>query len=342
MPDKVKDDVHWVDKGKLAYGIAALRPKRHCPVSLRPVAGREAVPEYPDRARREYNAFDKRTHHHRNPTLDPPRFGMTSANTSSKTPEAPARFRLPDPPQREPDEMTQYDTLFKQGDSHALAVHLGNPERTLVEADRWIVAGPEDNRARARRPDLLVAFGVDPAIYRENNGYVVLEQGKAPDFVLEVASESTGETDVVAKREEYAALGIGEYWRFDETGEHHRTKLAGDRLVEGRYEPIEIQELPGGVLQGYSRALNLHLRWEEGRLVFRDPATGDPIATLESERNRAEAAEARAEAAEARADTAEARADTEREERLQERQAREAAEARNRELEEELRRLRGN
>lgn len=245
---------------------------------------------------------------------------MTTANTSSKTPKIRPRFRLPDPPQRESDEMTQYDTLFKHGDSHALAVHLGNPETTLVEADRWIASRPEDNKAQARRPDLLVAFGVDPAIYRENNGYVVSEQGKAPDWVLEVASESTGERDVVEKREEYAALGILEYWRFDETGERHGTKLAGDRLVEGRYEPIEIGELAGGMFQGYSRSLNLNLRWEDGRLVFREPKTGDPIATLESERNRAEAAEARATSAEARAEA--------------ERQAREAAEARVRELEE--------
>ncbi|MCY3692858.1 MAG: Uma2 family endonuclease [Chloroflexota bacterium] len=262
---------------------------------------------------------------------------MTAAN---KTPKVQQRFRLPDPPQREPDEMTQYDTLFKHGDSHALAVHLGNPESTLVEADRWIVAGPEENKARARRPDLLVAFGVDPELYRASNGYVVSEQGKAPDLVLEVASESTGEADVLEKREEYAALGILEYWRFDETGEHHGTKLAGDRLAGGRYEPLEIEVLAGGVLQGYSRALNLNLRWEEGRLVFRDPATGAPIATLESERRDRLAAEDRAETAEVHVETerqsrvqAEARASSERELRIQ-------AEARNRELEEELNRLR--
>ena len=35
-------------------------------------------------------------------------------------------------PGRDPDEVTQYDHLFKRGDSHALAVHLGQPESTLV------------------------------------------------------------------------------------------------------------------------------------------------------------------------------------------------------------------
>ena len=51
--------------------------------------------------------------------------------------------------------------------------------------------------------------------------------------------------DTGVKRDDYAALGIAEYWRFDETGEHH-----GDRLAEGRYEPIAIAELPEGSLQG--------------------------------------------------------------------------------------------
>jgi len=246
---------------------------------------------------------------------------MTTVNsTTGQTPKVQQRFRLPDIPEREPDEVTQFDQITKTGNAHYLAQHLGNPDTTLVEADRWIVPDADFDKRRARYPDLLVAFGVDPDAYRNSNGYVVSEQGKAPDFVLEVASESTGDMDVGPKRDYYAELGIGEYWRFDETGEHHGVKLAGDRLVEGRYEAIEIEELPGGVLQGYSRALNLHLRWAEGDLLFRDPATGAAIATLESER---------------------ARANTERELRVQAEARADTAEARNRELEEELRRLRG-
>lgn len=41
-------------------------------------------------------------------------------------------------------------------------------------------------------------------------------------------------------------------------------------------------------MQGYSAALDLHLRWERGELVFCDPATGRRIATLEDERARAD------------------------------------------------------
>ena len=231
---------------------------------------------------------------------------MTTADAFAKTPRSEAPFRLPDPPPREPDEVTSYDHLSKNGSYYNLAQHLGNPATTLVEADRWIVAGPEFDRRRARRPDLLIAFNVSHQIYRDNNGYVVSEQGKPPDFVMEVASVSTADTDTGAKRQDYAALGIPEYWRFDETGAHHGTRLAGDRLVDGAYQPFPIAEIAPDVLQGYSPALDLYIRWESGLLVWIDPATGQPIVTLENER----------------------------EARLQ-------AEARVRELEEELRRLRG-
>ena len=125
-------------------------------------------------------------------------------------------------------------------------------------------------------------------------------QGKSPDFVLEVASVSTEDEDTGPKRNDYAALGILEYWRFDPTGEFHGTKLAGDRLVDGVYQPIPIDELDNDVLQGYSAALNLILRWEQGKIAWHDPATGEHIPTLESVRSERIAAEARAD--EARAD----------------------------------------
>ena len=50
----------------------------------------------------------------------------------------------------------------------------------------------------------------------------------------------------------YATLWIPEYWHFDDTGEYHATRLAGDRLMDGRFELVEIEDLSGGVLQAYS------------------------------------------------------------------------------------------
>ena len=213
---------------------------------------------------------------------------MTTENVLHRA----GRFKLPDPPPREPDEATAFDHIYRHGNNHHLAMHFGNAETTLVEYDRWIVASPEDNRARARRPDLLIAFDASPDDYAASNGYIISEQGKPPDFVMEVASESTAGVDTGAKRVDYAALGILEYWRFDKTGGLHGSKLAGDILEGNSYRPIPIEEVSPGILQGYSPALNLIVRWDHEQLVWWDPATEAPIPTYEDQlegRIRAEA-----------------------------------------------------
>ncbi len=259
----------------------------------------------------------------------------TTANTAIavKTPPppspAPARFRFPDPPEREIDEaMTNHRQMTYTGHCHHLARYLGNEATTLVTADRWIARGPRPGTTGLRLPDLLVAFDVDPQAYHATRGYLITEQGKPPDFVLEIASPSTAKVDVEEKPADYAGLGILEYWRFDETGDSHGVRLAGDRLVDGGYEPIPIEELPDGSLQGYSPVLNVYLRWEpvqgeQGMLGWYDPETGQHIPTFD-ERQEAFLRE--------REDRlrAEARAEQERAARLQ-------AEAQVRELQEQLR-----
>ena len=270
---------------------------------------------------------------------------MTTPDTTfAKTPQVREHIVFPDPPEDPDDKMTNFRHLGMTGTAHSLAVHLGNHETTVVDAEHYLALAPTRDMTGVRYPDLLVAFGVYPEAHRRSNAYVISEQGKPPDFVLEVASRSTGRVDVTDKRRDYAGLGIGEYWRFDETGEHHGVKLAGDRLVDGQYVPVEIETLPDGVLQGYSPVLNLHLRWKGGELAFWDPATDQLIFNLEGQIARAEAAEAyaeteraRADSQQTRADMEQARADMERDGRLQERQEREAAETRVRELEERLR-----
>ena len=286
---------------------------------------------------------------------------MTTSDTAGhvKTPKTGSHFRFPDPPEREPDDMTSFNQLTPNGNAHHLIQHLGNQDTTLVAGEHYLSVAPTSDITGVRYPDLLVAFGVDPAAYYRSNAYVISEQGKPPDFVLEIASPSSSRTDRVDKRRDYAALGIPEYWRFDEAASRRELRLAGDRLVDGRYEPIAIEELADGALQGYSAALNIYLRWEHGQLRLHDPATGRHIARFEDERARADMEqeariaerEARIEEMEARA-AAEAERNAEREARLRaeervenEREARVAeqrrAEARIRELEAENRRLRG-
>lgn len=254
----------------------------------------------------------------------------TKPTPIAATPPTGPAFRLPDPPEDHESKVTSFIHLAANGNAHHLAMHLGNLDTTLVGGERYVVTRTIRNMAGSHYPDLLVAFDVNLAAYHARNGYIIEEQGKPPDFVLEIASPSTGHTDVDEKPSDYAAQGIGEYWTFDATGEYHGVRLTGYRLVGGAYAAIDIEELPDGGLQGYSPTLNLNLRWEQEQLVFYDPASDRPIATFNSERERADReretrlrAEARADTAEARADTAEARAA--------------AAEARIRELEDKLR-----
>ena len=232
---------------------------------------------------------------------------MTSAKAPATKPKPPGWLRFPDPPEIPDERMTAFDHLTINGNAYLLAQHLGNPETTLVAGDHYLSLRFTRTLAGVRYPDLLVAFGVDPAAYRDTNAYVIDEQGKPPDFVLEIASPSTRRVDQGAKREEYAALGIPEYWRFDQASGRNRVRLAGDRLEGVEYRPIAVEEPEESVVQGYSAVLDLYLRWEQGQLSWIDPATSRPIATLASERARADSERAARLAAEARVQELEAR-----------------------------------
>ena len=209
--------------------------------------------------------------------------------TNAKTPQLRGHFQFPDPPKGKPEDMTSFDHLTVTGSAYLLTKHFDNPGTTLVTGEHYVSPAPTGGMAGLRFPDLLIAFNVDPAAFYRRNAYIISEQGKPPDFVLEIASNSTGRTDTGDKREDYAELSIPEYWCFDETGRSHGARLAGDRLVEGRYEPIHIDELAEGILQGYSRVLNLYLNWEQGQLRWHDPATGRYIMTYDDQRARADA-----------------------------------------------------
>ena len=70
--------------------------------------------------------------------------------------------------------MTSYDCIHSRGNNLHLARHLGNPDTTLVVAERRVVPYPNYGVARGRRPDLLIAFEVNPAAYEASNGYIIM------------------------------------------------------------------------------------------------------------------------------------------------------------------------
>ncbi len=209
----------------------------------------------------------------------------------AELPDVPAEsFYLPDIPQKHPDDMTSVKYLHEPGQTHHLLQYLDNPETTLVTGERYIVPGPAYVAGESRYPDLLVAFDVNPAAYRASNGYIVSEQGKPPDFVLEVASRRTASDDLEGKKDYYERIiGVGEYWLFDGEGRFYGFMLRGYRLTEYGYEPIPVDEIAPGVFQGYSAALNLNLRAADQYLGWHDPATEEHIPTFTSERARADA-----------------------------------------------------
>ncbi len=133
------------------------------------------------------------------------------------------------------------------------------------------------NGNRRVAPDCYIAFDVDVAgIYENLPNFWIWETGKAPDFVMEVASPSTAEHDLGWKRELYQRLEIMEYWRFDPTGGRlYGRPIAGERLVDGRYEDYPLEYGGDGSARGHSELLGVAFYWD-GRQDFDvlDPVTG--------------------------------------------------------------------
>lgn len=217
-----------------------------------------------------------------------------------KTPKAEAEEIIPFP-DAPPEELTAFFSINFPGYPPSLAEHFGNPDTTIILSEVAAALIPTRSYEGVLYPDLLIGFGVHPALWFERNGYLIPEQGKPPDFVMEVASESTARRDETIKREAYAAMGVPEYWRFDPTGgSRYSTHLAGDRLVDGIYVPITIHRTDDEHLWGHSDSLDLDLCWEEGDLRFWDPVARRYLHTFMEESAARREAEARADAAEAR------------------------------------------
>lgn len=165
--------------------------------------------------------------------------------------------RFPDYPPR--DDMQNWRYLYDTSVITSLAIHYAH-DPTVTVASEVPVAPSLPASDDFRIPDLLFVRGGDREMMEEQRGYALDRQGKAPDLVLEVASPTTGRADYTDKRRDYERFGVGEYWRFDPSGgEYHDAALAGDRLVDGAYEPIEIEALGEGRLRGHSEALGLYV-----------------------------------------------------------------------------------
>jgi Uma2 family endonuclease len=185
----------------------------------------------------------------------------------------------------------------------ALSIHFQARADVYVSGNLFIYY-EEGNPQAVVAPDVFVVVGAEK---RDRSSYLLWQEPKAPDFVMEITSRSTRSEDQGVKRGVYAFLGVREYVQYDPTGDYLQPQLMGFGLVGENYQPLPATTLPDGTLSLHSAVLGLDLRLEHGRLRFYDPTTGQTLLTHGEAESARREAEARAQAAEARAAELEAR-----------------------------------
>ena len=164
----------------------------------------------------------------------------------------------------------------------------------FVGGNMFLYYSLEQARSRSfRGPDYFVVLGVPKG---ERKSWVIWEQGKGPDVVIELLSPSTAHDDKTSKKQLYEQIiRVPEYFWFDP---FEPEDWAGFRLIGSHYVPIE----PDTEGRLKSEVLGLYLvKWQGS---FRDIQTkwirwateaGELVPTeAEQEHQRAELAERRA------------------------------------------------
>ena len=204
----------------------------------------------------------------------------------------------------------------------ALQHHFEKVDNVVLEGNMFVYY-EEGNPAASIAPDVYVVLDHDLG---DRSVYKLWEEGKPPDFALEVISPSSAIRNAREKRELYARLGIGEYFLFQPDSRKRGRRLVGYRLWDQTYEELPAE--PSGAVR--SAALGVSLRVEGQNLRLRSLASGRDYAWIEEFPGTIESARAEVAAAQAEVAAAQARADAEAEARRQ-------AEMRNAELEALLR-----
>ena len=202
-------------------------------------------------------------------------------------------------------------------------LYRGQPD-IYVAGDMLMYYRKNDNVTRVA-PDVFVVFGA--AGNHRRDSWIVWREGKAPDFVMEMASASTWRRDITEKRPIYAAMGVTEYWRFDATGRYFAPALVGERLVDGEYQPIPITTDADGILRGHSEVLGLDICVKPGlELRLYDPQSGQWLRTHQETEEARQAEAAARQAAEDAKERASAARQAAEEAQQREAEARQAAE----------------
>jgi|SRR5713226_442555 len=142
------------------------------------------------------------------------------------------------------------------------------------------------NKRRHVSPDVFIVKGVPK---RQRPYYLLWEEGKSPNLVIEVTSSSTRSEDTKKKFLLYQdVLKVQEYFLFDPFEEYLRPSFQGYRLRKGKYVPIPTigGRLPSSVLGLQLERDGLDLRLFDPRADKRLPTPEEKIAQTEAELER--------------------------------------------------------
>src|SRR5262249_30205404 len=181
--------------------------------------------------------------------LGPEVFLMATARASSRRP----RIDYPDSDGRPMAETPRHRQIMTDTIT-TLQVWFADDSQGYVSGNMFIYYIPGD-RLRHVSPDVFVAKRVAKNPTPERRRYLVWEERKGPDLVMEITSESTREEDLDDKFALYQnTLKVQEYFLFDPYGEYLQPPLRGYRLHRGRY--VRIKPVKGRLP---SKVLGLHL-----------------------------------------------------------------------------------
>jgi Uma2 family endonuclease len=140
-------------------------------------------------------------------------------------------------------------------------------ERVKVGGNLLMYYNPESGWDHVS-PDVYVAFDADPGMRRKWQTWL---EGKFPEIVFEITSESTVKEDLGTKVELYARLGVREYYLFDPQREME-PRFRGFYRSGSRLQPISIVDE-----RIVSPLMGVELRAMGEWLRVIDPLTGEPV-----------------------------------------------------------------
>ena len=126
---------------------------------------------------------------------------------------------------------------------HACELRCAEHPNAYVAGNQFVYYKEGDPKAVVA-PDVWVAFDVrerPPATYK------TWRQGKAPDFVMEVASPGTWRQDLNVKPGIYECMGVREYFLCDVGGAH----LLEEPLLGFRRRRGVLEKVPTQLIEGY-------------------------------------------------------------------------------------------